>query len=381
MNKKSSYKKSLIALVVCGVLLISALIGGISAKYTQKTAKEGTGADITLQQVENETDFYLLENNVDQESDGDYNAVKEGDNAYTDQGVTYYLIPGTILPKTAEVTVKNKTNLPAYLYLEIGGLESVDDDLAYSIINKWAPLDASATGTTGTYVYTNGGTDAVKLAGQTETKVKVFESDRLNVDSLKKLSEKENLTILCYLVQIMDEDMSAKEVFDDRVANGGLIDTTAKLINQFIVGEVEATIAETFDGNTKSNVTVKNNGNVPALMRAKVVVNWVETVTVDGETQYNVIANPAGHTASISYNTTNWQLLSDGYYYYKGYVAAGASTEALITEAKATAGTTYQLQVEVLAEAIQATGFTDDLVKAVKDAWGRSYNANNNSWN
>ena len=126
---------------------------------------------------------------------------------------------------------------------------------------------------------------------------------------------------------------------------------------------------------------MKNNGNVPALMRAKVVVNWVETVTVDGETQYNVIANPAGHTASISYNTTNWQLLSDGYYYYKGYVAAGASTEALITEAKATAGTTYQLQVEVLAEAIQATGFTDDLVKAVKDAWGRSYNANNNSWN
>ena len=69
--------------------------------------------------------------------------------------------------------------------------------------------------------------------------------------------------------------------------------------------------------------------------------------------------------------------------YYKGYVEAGGYKELLSAPIETTAGA-YRLQVEVLAEAIQATGWenptnTSDTTTAVYLAWG--HNFKDGTWN
>ena len=377
MKKQAPYRKNWIALAVCGVLLAVGLIGGLSAKYVQKTALSGTGADITVQQVGHETDFYLVENNVTMEADGSYNAIKSGDGALTEEGVSYLLIPGTMLPKTPIVTVENKTELPAYLYLVIDGADA-DAELFYAIDASWTKLDGAA-GTAGTYVYTGGGSEAVRLAGNSELAVHVLSSDRMEVNktALTKLTEKEReVTILCYLVQITDESKTAQEVFDER---GGLVDTTAKLTNKFYVADVGCVISEpgwTDGGTKKESILIgaasrrDEDGrelNAPALLRARLVVNWIND---DG----NIVAVPGMAAPEISVSSS-WQKIGD-YYYYRGIVQPGESRELLAAPIETAAGA-YRLQVEVLAEAIQATGLNGE-TKAVKEAWGHSYSGG--SW-
>ena len=357
MKKNSPYKKSLIALIACGVLLTSALIGGISAKYTQQVALSGTGADITLQQVEKETDFALVENTVTAEADGSY-VKAEG---ITDEGVSYFLIPGTTLPKNPVVSVTNKTELPAYLYLVLAGPASTTGEFEYAVdANTWKALDGVAN----TYVYAPGGTESEFKGGETKT-AHILAEDKISVTSLKKLAAKGDMTILCYLVQNMGKE-NAKDVWNDK---SGLVDTTAMLTNKFTVGEVTAQIVESFDGTTKSSVQVKNTGNVPAVVRARLIVNWLDE-------NGNVIANPQGVTdpALNNIDTTKWTKIGD-YYYYNGYVAAGDQTANLLKNSITAAGTPagYQLQIEVVAEAMQATGQMPDGTPAAKAAWGHYY--------
>ena len=140
-----------------------------------------------------------------------------------------------------------------------------------------------------------------------------------------------------------------------------LIVTTDSVTNTFVPGSVTCAVEETFDGTTKSDVKVKNTGNVDAYIRAAVVVNWVDA---DG----NVCAQ--AHTApTISYNDTDWTKGADGYWYYKEAVAPGALTNNLINTATSTAQADgCKLQIEIIASAIQAEGTG---ATGAADAWGK----------
>ena len=60
---------------------------------------------------------------------------------------------------------------------------------------------------------------------------------------------------------------------------------TRPITNTFETAEVTAWVDETFENGTKSNVTVRNTGDIPAYIRAAVVINWVNE---DG----NVLGTP-----------------------------------------------------------------------------------------
>lgn len=124
-----------------------------------------------------------------------------------------------------------------------------------------------------------------------------------------------------------------------------------------------------FDGVEKTNVRIRNTGDVQSYIRAKVVVTWMS------EDKKTVTASqPAcGTDYAIEYVTdtnesTNWVLGADGYWYYTvpvnpdvngdDVVDEGTETGILITSCKLNEGVTapegFYLSVEIIASSIQS---------------------------
>jgi hypothetical protein len=132
----------------------------------------------------------------------------------------------------------------------------------------------------------------------------------------------------------------------------------------------EATITESFDPNTeKKNVAVKvGDTGYSVYVRAVIVVTWKNAENGD------VLATKpvAGTDYEISLNDSEW-FEKDGFYYHKAAVESGDSTAVLINSCAPSDGKTpagYGLNVEIVAQTIQAAGKTDaGDIPAVTKAW------------
>lgn len=133
--------------------------------------------------------------------------------------------------------------------------------------------------------------------------------------------------------------------------------------NTMVPGKVPITIHETFDGTTKSDVYVTNDGNIQAFIRVAIVANAVDA-------QGNVTVGTApGYTV----DTTKWTPIGN-YYYYNGIVEPnGGTTAALFTSSVTVSG-----EINILAESIQVLGGVTSDGSASVDAWGVVYNSG--SW-
>lgn len=141
-----------------------------------------------------------------------------------------------------------------------------------------------------------------------------------------------------------------------------LMDSTEKVENKFIPGDVTPEVTEGFNGNVKSDVKIQNTGNVDAYIRAKLVFTWQNKA---GEV---LGVAPTSDDYTISWTKEGWVNGPGGYYYYTTPVVPGGSTKVLATgimQVSPNPADGYTLHVEVLAESIQS-----EPVKAVIDAWG-----------
>ena len=130
--------------------------------------------------------------------------------------------------------------------------------------------------------------------------------------------------------------------------------------NNFTYAHVRCTIKEKFDGTTKSDVQIQNTGDIPAYIRARIVVTWKDA---SGNVSAAVPVKNTDYTMTMG---TGWTKGTDGYWYCNTAVAAGGETPVLITkcEKKGTAPKDYDLSVEILADAIQS-----EPASAVTEAW------------
>lgn len=137
------------------------------------------------------------------------------------------------------------------------------------------------------------------------------------------------------------------------------------LVNLFTDPYVPPSITEVFDGETKDNIQVKNEGNVNAYIRLALVIQ------AKSEGGQILAYKPLpGTDYSMSAMDPDW-FLDGGYYYYKHKVAPGAYTTVLFSEIKALKiplklvdGVPYYLNVDVVAQSIQA-----EPPEAVQEAW------------
>ena len=139
----------------------------------------------------------------------------------------------------------------------------------------------------------------------------------------------------------------------------------AELSNSFTVGNVEAEIEETFKDDIKTDVSIRNTGNVDAYIRAKILIYFVDS---KGNITGEVPVKDVDYTITMGDNiNSSWINTSDCYYFTKS-VAPGANTDILIKECKQLNSDVYEggsrrLVVDIVAEAIQAND------SAVNDAW------------
>lgn len=145
------------------------------------------------------------------------------------------------------------------------------------------------------------------------------------------------------------------------------------LTNQFQIAKVSTGIDEEFNGTTKSNVKVENTGDVPAYIRAAVIIGWedaegnplIDEEAPKEDTDYTIEMNLNSSSAE-----GEWVLASDGYYYYTMPVEGKDATDILIKECidkklddHKKAG--KHLVVDIAAQSIQA-----EPAAAILDAWG-----------
>lgn len=144
-----------------------------------------------------------------------------------------------------------------------------------------------------------------------------------------------------------------------------LIDSTSRITYTLKPAAVKLAIGKDY--------TVSNRGDIPVLVRAKLIVNWVDK---DG----NPVMNPNGGAFTVKGNE-NWTHLveksgnrkdvTDGYWYYNGILEKGAVAAALLDEVavEEKPSNASRLEVKLLAEAIQAEGENAEGVPAAIDAW------------
>ena len=154
-----------------------------------------------------------------------------------------------------------------------------------------------------------------------------------------------------------------------------LVTSTDPVTNTFTPAHVSTEVNESFTGGVKSNVTIKNTGDIPAYIRAAVIINWADA-------NGNVYGGgtPAASTKevtgdyTISYNTDgSWKQIGDYWYYTKPVAADSLTEKALIESCSPVAGKApegYNLQVTILADGIQADGVGSNGKTPMEDAWG-----------
>lgn len=154
-----------------------------------------------------------------------------------------------------------------------------------------------------------------------------------------------------------------------------LFTTTDSVENTFTPAQVSCAVVENnkeYTANavnveSKSNVTIKNTSNVPAYIRAAIIVTWKST---DGKVYAAKPVKDTDYTLKIG---EGWTTEHDDFYYYNSVVVVGGSTSALITSAAKTANAEppagYNLSIEIVAEAIQADGMG---ATSAQDAWAKA---------
>ena len=150
------------------------------------------------------------------------------------------------------------------------------------------------------------------------------------------------------------------------VAGGTLAWLTAQdsVSNTFTPAHVTCAVDETFDGTTKSNVSIKNTSDIPVYIRASIIVTWKDS---SGNVYGQLPVAGTDYTMTMA-NDSKWVPIG-GYYYYPSPVAVGDTTGTLINKcvvsATAKKPNGYDLSVEIIAEAIQSQPD-----RAVQQAWG-----------
>lgn len=165
-----------------------------------------------------------------------------------------------------------------------------------------------------------------------------------------------------------------------------LVAKSGTVTNTFTLEKVPNEVVEdiTSEPGTKNDVAIKNKGTADAYIRAAVVATWAKTDANGNVLGYSGIAPVFGKDytwcasndsgAEGTYNTTDWTFREDdGFYYYKGKVGAGESTEILFTKCSVLNGANvpegYVLSVEIMGQSIQADGVDADGTP-VELAWG-----------
>ena len=148
-------RKWLPGLLIFAVLLASVAAGAAYGKYIFGKAFTGT---VTLNA--NLGSITLLESKANPNGDGSYTL----DKTTPVTGNTYQIIPGLDIPKDPYVTIKNKSSIPVYVFVEVStNMNESKHFIEYTLTNDWKLLSNNTETGVSVYYYTAGGEHAATV--------------------------------------------------------------------------------------------------------------------------------------------------------------------------------------------------------------------------
>lgn len=136
-----------------------------------------------------------------------------------------------------------------------------------------------------------------------------------------------------------------------------LVTSTNSVTNTFTPASVSTEVKETFKDGVKSDVKIQNTGDIPAYIRAAVIINWADA---NGNVYGGAVPTDKGDKKDYDLTlkaNNGWIKGADGYYYYIHPVAPKESTTAIfedITQLTDDPAEGYGLQITILADGIQS---------------------------
>lgn len=193
MSKKKTLLTILAVVLVC-CIAVTGTLAVLFAKTSEPVVNTFTA---TSQLVTGE--FTLKEHIAEQQKNGSYTLTKETTND-TVTGNHYDVLPRTDLPKDPYITITEKTNAPAYLYVEVVG--ELPTGMHYNMASCWTELEGVTGNHNGViYVYNNGTPIDDKSTGLEN--IAIIDGNTITVDDVPGLAEgqKVELSFYAYLGQ------------------------------------------------------------------------------------------------------------------------------------------------------------------------------------
>lgn len=202
MKTKQPKLRFLLGLSLLLIAACSLMMSGMLAKYRTETAFANE-VRYTNQLAES---FRLLDKPMKQLEDGSY-AVDTTSDAQPTSGFSFKLIPGITIPAEPYIEIKGKTQIPAYLYLEVENTSNV----ALTFDGKWSKLDGVSGKRGGdVYVYDNGAALIGDGSSDDTRTMRTF-----TIDKLTKYPDELNegkIKVYAYMLQKV-EDKSASDTY------------------------------------------------------------------------------------------------------------------------------------------------------------------------
>lgn len=209
-RKKASKKLNITALLLVALLVIILSIGGLGAKYKGSEKTEETEVTFSAELARTLT---LTESKAEPETDGTYTLDTNADSVKNN---SYKVLPGVDIPKDPKITIVDKTDIAAYLYVELIDTGSANT-ISYAMSSDWKKLDVPNRNV---YVYVGGGTTELPLKSNTfpngDAEIYLLKDNKIIV-SERYAGESFDLTFKAYLLQVIGEE-SAATVFTEAIS-------------------------------------------------------------------------------------------------------------------------------------------------------------------
>ena len=207
---KHAKKRSAAPFAVPAFLLILALVcamvgTGVLSKYTTQRVVANE-VSYTDQLAES---FKLLDVPAEQLEDGSY-AVNNSSGAQPTSGFSYKLIPGITIPAAPYVEITGKTEIPAYLYLEVDN----DGPVTLSFDSSWSVLSGTS-GKKGGTVYTYNRGEA--LTGSDPEAVLTVQTFTIDELSPSPVTDEGSVKVYAYMIRKVG-DKSAADTYSEAPA-------------------------------------------------------------------------------------------------------------------------------------------------------------------
>lgn len=204
-------KKTKLLAILCILLSIGCIstafayynAATVSVKNTFIAAGGGKFFDFDTEDTTKKGVFTLDETEYALNEKGEYAIQKNADGSIKKTTANNYkVMPGVIIPKDPTITIKNKSEIPAYLFIEVVG--DCSDYFTYELDAIWKEVEGATGLHDGTvYVYQSGGegTTGTILGSVASNTYNIIKNQQLKANNDITVTSEQTLEFYAYLAQ------------------------------------------------------------------------------------------------------------------------------------------------------------------------------------